>query len=83
MSSHGLDCDETMRLLMDYLKQEMTAATAQEVRRHLEACRECDDHAQFEQNFLKLLEERLGRDTCPEKLRARLAEVLGEDSPQA
>ena len=83
MSSQGLDCDETMRLLMDYLKREMNAAAEQEVRQHLDACRECDGHAQFEENFLKLLAERLGRDTCPEQLKARLAEVLGEDPPQA
>jgi hypothetical protein len=47
-----------------------------EVRRHLERCRDCFKHAQFEESFLTMLETRAGRETCPAKLRARILALL-------
>jgi hypothetical protein len=47
-----------------------------EVRAHLERCRECFEQARFEENFLVMLETRAGRETCPEKLRARILALL-------
>jgi hypothetical protein len=47
-----------------------------EVRRHLERCRDCFKHAQFEESFLTMLETRASRETCPAKLRARILALL-------
>jgi hypothetical protein len=47
-----------------------------EIRQHLEHCRDCFKCAQFEQSFLIMLETRAARETCPNKLRARILEML-------
>ncbi len=72
----GVDCAQALAHLDDYLKRELTPALMVEVRRHLEHCRPCFEQARFEENFLVMLETRAGRETCPEKLRARILALL-------
>jgi anti-sigma factor (TIGR02949 family) len=72
----GVDCAQAMVLLDDYLKRELTPALMVEVRQHLDHCRECFDHSRFEENFLLMLASRASRETCPEKLRARIMALL-------
>jgi anti-sigma factor (TIGR02949 family) len=71
-----LDCDEAMAHLYDYLKREITADLAAEVRRHLEHCRDCFHHARFEENFLIMLETRATRTCCPGEVRSRIVAAL-------
>jgi anti-sigma factor (TIGR02949 family) len=72
----GVDCVKAMTHLDDYLKRELTPELMIEVRQHLEHCRECFTYARFEENFLTMLETQGGRETCPEKLRARILALL-------
>jgi anti-sigma factor (TIGR02949 family) len=72
----GVDCVKAMTHLADYFKRELTPELMVEVRQHLEHCRDCFKHAQFEESFLIMLETRAARETCPGKLRARILEML-------
>ena len=72
----GVDCAQALIHLDDYLKQELTPTLMVEVRQHLDRCRECFQQAQFEESFLKMLETRASRETCPGKLRARILALL-------
>ena len=72
----GLDCGEAMAHLHDYLKRELTPDLVVEVRLHLERCRDCEGHAQFEQSFLLMLETRARKETCPKEVRARIVAAL-------
>ena len=72
----GLDCGEAMAHLHDYLKRELTPDMVVEVRLHLERCRDCEGHAQFEQSFLLMLETRARKETCPKEVRARIVAAL-------
>jgi anti-sigma factor (TIGR02949 family) len=76
----GVDCAQALTHLDDYLKQELTPELMVEVRRHLDRCRDCFKHAQFEERFLTMLETRAGRETCPGKLRARILALLRAES---
>jgi anti-sigma factor (TIGR02949 family) len=71
-----LDCEEAMAHLHDYLKREITPDLAEQVRNHLDRCRDCFDHARFEENFLLLLRTRVGRATCPDEVRNRILALL-------
>jgi anti-sigma factor (TIGR02949 family) len=71
-----LDCEEAMAHLQDYLKRELTPDLVDQVRHHLERCRDCFSHARFEENFFIMLETQAGRETCPGKLRARILAAL-------
>ncbi|HEX6106221.1 MAG TPA: zf-HC2 domain-containing protein [Gemmatimonadales bacterium] len=71
-----IDCREAADRLHDYLKRELTAELAVEVRLHLERCRSCFRYARFEERFLLMLEERARRETCPGALRERILQAL-------
>ena len=72
----GVDCVQALEHLGDYLKRELTPELMVEVRQHFERCRECFTHAKFEENFLMMLERRAARETCPERLKARILKML-------
>jgi anti-sigma factor (TIGR02949 family) len=76
----SIDCEEAITQLQDYLKRELTPGLAAEVKAHIERCRSCFDQAQFEQNFFRLLETRGTRETCPEKLRRRIMDLLRSEA---
>jgi anti-sigma factor (TIGR02949 family) len=69
-------CEQALAHLQDYLKREVTPELAEEVRQHLERCRPCFRHAQFEANFLSMLETCGSKGTCPSQVRARILEML-------
>jgi anti-sigma factor (TIGR02949 family) len=71
-----LDCQEALAQLDDYLKRELTPEMVEEVRTHLERCRDCADYARFEQSFLLMLQERSRKETCPNAVRARIVAAL-------
>ncbi|MGE0354332.1 MAG: zf-HC2 domain-containing protein [Gemmatimonadales bacterium] len=71
-----MNCDDAKRLLLDYLKQELTPEVTGEVREHLERCRPCEWHERFERNFQRLLETRLRGECCPDQLKQRIVEQL-------
>jgi anti-sigma factor (TIGR02949 family) len=75
----SLACEQALELLMDFLKRELPPDVAQTVQRHLEDCRPCERHARFEARFVLLVEQRLGRQCCPEELKARILETLARE----
>jgi anti-sigma factor (TIGR02949 family) len=71
-----LDCEQALALVHDYLKRELTPELLQEVRGHLDRCRDCACHARFEQSFLEMLETCARKETCPNEVRARILAAL-------
>ena len=71
-----VNCNEALTQLHDYLKQELTPELAAEIRQHLERCSPCFSHAQFEANFLSLIERKGRSTTCPREVRARILAAL-------
>ena len=62
--------------MQDYLRKELTPELEVEMKAHIERCRPCFESAQFERNFLIMLETRAARECCPDKLRQRVLELL-------
>ncbi len=81
MTPPDFECRDLMEHLADYLKQEITPELADEIRRHLQRCRACDDAARIERKFLHLLEQQLERQQCPPELRARILDSLRQAKP--
>jgi anti-sigma factor (TIGR02949 family) len=82
MSAHD-DCAKAREHLMDFLKQELPADLAAEVRQHLEDCPPCEDCAEYERRFVALLQARLRGASCPSSVRARVLSALRDASPSA
>jgi anti-sigma factor (TIGR02949 family) len=74
--SEPIDCREAKARLHDFLQQELTPDLEEEMRAHIERCRHCFQHYRFEENFFLMLETRVGKETCPDKLRRRIVELL-------
>ena len=75
-----LGCEEALALLMDHVKRELPPDIAEAVQRHLEACRPCEQHAEFEARFVFVVEQRLRKDQCPESVRARILDALRKEA---
>ncbi len=75
-----IDCREATERLQDYLKRELTAELAVEVRLHLERCRHCFQSARFEEQFLRMLEEQARRCTCPTEAKERILRALRDEA---
>ena len=71
-----INCKEAADRLQDYLRQELTPELEADMKAHIERCRPCFESAQFERNFLLMLETRAARECCPDKLRKRILELL-------
>jgi anti-sigma factor (TIGR02949 family) len=71
-----VDCRGAMAKLHEYLKQELTPELAAEVQQHLERCRPCFSHARFEENYLAMVESCGRKQTCPDKLRAKIRAAI-------
>ncbi|HEV8454846.1 MAG TPA: zf-HC2 domain-containing protein [Gemmatimonadales bacterium] len=71
-----IDCEEALTHLHDYLKRELTPELVGEVQQHLERCRHCFTHAQFEESFFQKLQTCARHETCPRELRARILAAL-------
>jgi anti-sigma factor (TIGR02949 family) len=74
-----VNCDEALKHLYEFLDKELTPEAEREVRRHLEACRPCVDHFDFEGAFLQFLHARCRARGAPAELKRKiLSELFGE-----
>jgi anti-sigma factor (TIGR02949 family) len=77
------DCARVREQLMDFLKQELPANLAADIKRHLDECPPCGDCAEYERRFVALLRRRLSGDCCPDPVRARVLSALRDMTPPA
>ena len=54
---HELDCEESLARVYEYLDGELDTADHTAVRHHLEKCRSCYPHFDFERMFLDYIHE--------------------------
>lgn len=70
-----MNCEDVLRQLLAYLDRELDGETAAQIDRHLEACRGCYSRAAFERK-LKARLKATGEESAPERLRARVKDLL-------
>lgn len=74
-----MNCQEALKHLYEFLDKELTPEVEREVRQHLEACRPCDGHFDFEQAFLRFLHARCRSRTAPPELKRRILSELFDE----
>lgn len=77
----SVNCREALEQLYALLDQELTGEREEEVRRHLDLCRRCYPHLEFERAFQALLATRCARTEAPERLRRRILDELLAEAP--
>lgn len=65
--SQGPSCEESLELIYDFLDGELPDATCEELAGHLDRCRACYPHFNFERLFLdRLALVSEAAESCPE-----------------
>jgi anti-sigma factor RsiW len=79
-----LDCEQTVRMLWDYLDQELSALDVRAVDRHLHECKaKCASHFAFERAFLKVMHSSRPRTLASDALRARVRALIDAERANA
>lgn len=73
----GIDCSGVMKRLYEYIDGELDEETVEKIRQHLELCKKCYPHYQFEKAFLRFLGDQ-GRASAPPELRRRVFQAILE-----
>lgn len=71
----GIDCEEAIRRLAEYLDGELAGREASEVERHLETCRSCWSRAEFERRLRDRLAD-LRREQVDPDFEGRIRSLL-------
>ena len=75
-------CEEALKRLDDYVDRELGPTDIEEVKEHLNACKECSQHFIFEQRIIEEVRTKLLRLDIPNDLRQKvLARLEGEPRP--
>jgi anti-sigma factor RsiW len=76
MSDRALTCEEAIRLLVDYLDDELVEERRGDLERHLDVCRSCYSRREFEKG-LKEQVSGLGREPVRPDFQERIRALVG------
>ncbi|KPK81096.1 MAG: hypothetical protein AMS25_07740 [Gemmatimonas sp. SM23_52] len=76
-----IDCAGVVAQLYEYIDEELDEETVGKIRAHLELCKRCYPHYDFEKAFLRFLAEH-GRVSTPPELRRRVFQRILEEESQ-
>lgn len=76
----AIDCTSAMRQLFDYLDGELTDARMKAVAAHVQECRSCYPHYDFEKLLLGTLRTLKEERAAPAELRRRVLDALRSES---
>jgi mycothiol system anti-sigma-R factor len=79
MGEHG-ECDDAVHELYTFLDGALTETRRVKIRRHLDDCPPCFEQFDFEAELRQIIASKC-KDTVPESLRQRIAEVLRVEPP--
>jgi mycothiol system anti-sigma-R factor len=71
-----MNCQECEKVIWQYLDGELDGVSADDLQRHLEECRACFSHAEFERQLKELVRRSCGGEQAPPALRERLSRLL-------
>ncbi len=74
-----MSCEDAVRLLWDYLDEELDDVRRARVRLHLQACEHCREHFGFHRSFLRAVAAVVDEPIDTTTLRRRIVDALEED----
>ncbi|GAB4328450.1 MAG: hypothetical protein Kow0074_24350 [Candidatus Zixiibacteriota bacterium] len=77
---HGLDCRAVLEELYEYIDGELGAADRELVREHLERCRPCLTHFEYEELFHQYVKRHAPRPRVSDDFKARLSQRLRQEA---
>lgn len=74
-----MTCEETFRVLDDFLDRELSPEEMQRVQAHLDTCAACTREFQFEASVIASVRAKLERIAAPADLLARISRRIASD----
>jgi mycothiol system anti-sigma-R factor len=71
-----MTCEEAVKRLQEYIDKELDRASAEQVEKHLDLCRICCDHMEFEKNMKSLVQESCFQAKAPQFLMQKILNDL-------
>lgn len=71
-----MTCEEAVKKLYEYLDKELDHATTEQIDKHMEICRTCCDHLEFEKNMRNFIQQSCIKEKAPEFLKERILSKL-------
>ena len=74
-----IKCEEVLRMLYDYMDNQLDNISAAQVEEHLKLCQYCRRHQEFEVALQKLVTQSCFKKKAPEVLRYRIIDLLDKE----
>jgi mycothiol system anti-sigma-R factor len=71
-----MNCRESLQKLYEFLDGELEKVPTSEIEMHLDNCRHCWDHFEFEKQLKALLKKSCCKEPCSDALRKRVESLL-------
>ena len=75
-----ISCMEAMAKVQEYLDGELDGVSHEEVAHHFSICQKCYPHLRLEERFRELVHRSQEGETCPERLKEQVLELLAAES---
>lgn len=75
-----ISCMEALERLHEYLDGELDGVSHEEVAHHFSMCKRCYPHLQLEERFKNLLHRSQEGETCPDRVRSQVLELLATEA---
>ena len=69
-------CKEAVEMLVDYIHKELDETDDTRVKGHLDVCEKCCSRFEFEEKLTTVIQEKAGKDQCPEDLKKTIQEKI-------
>jgi len=67
-----MTCEEAVKKLYEYIDKELDRSTVEQLDRHLEICKSCCDHFEFERKVKALIQDSVFVQKAPISLKDRI-----------
>ncbi len=71
-----MTCEEAIGKLYEYLDHELDQATVEQLDRHLDICKSCCDHFEFEKRVRSIIQEKCFDQKAPQFLKDKIRNKL-------
>ncbi len=78
MDLEMLSCEESLRLVHEFLDGELDAVPEKQVKQHFDMCKKCYPHLRLESSFRAAVRRAAAGENAPPELKAKLVKLLAE-----
>lgn len=71
------DCEKVVKQFFDYLDHELCSSDIEKLEKHLEQCRGCFDHVEFERRLRNHIQDSTLH-KCPDRVKQKIEDIISK-----